>query len=73
MKITEDVCNWNLYFKVAEHSFGSFWVWVICQIMARERLLLTSLNLAGEKYTNERFWLTGKIWRFRGFHGNMND
>ena len=28
--------------KVAEHSFGSIWVYVICQIMARERLQLTS-------------------------------
>ena len=28
--------------KVAEHSFGSLWVYVICQIMARERLQLTS-------------------------------
>ena len=60
-------------FKVAEHSFGSLWVYVICQIMARERLQLTSWNLASEKYTDERFWLTGKIWRFRSFHGNMND
>ena len=50
--------------KVAEHSFGSLWVNVICQIMARERLQLTSWNLASEKYTDERSWLTGKIWRF---------
>ena len=60
-------------FKVAEHSFGSLWVYVICQIMAREGLQLTSWNLASEKYTDERFWLTGKIWHFRSFHGNMND
>ena len=60
-------------FKVVEHSFGSLWVYVICQIMARERLQLTSWNLASEKYTDERFWLTGKTWRFRSFHGNMND
>ena len=59
--------------KVAEHSFGSFWVQVICQIMAGERLQLSSRNLASEKYNGERFWLTGKIWRFRSFHGNMND
>ena len=59
--------------KVVEHSFGSLWVYVICQIMARERLQLTSWNLASEKYTDERFWLTGKTWRFRSFHGNMND
>ena len=43
-------------FKVAEHSFGSLWAYVICQIMARGRLQLTSWNLAGEKYTDERFW-----------------
>ena len=61
------------HIKVAEHSFGSLWVYVICQIMARERLQLTSWNLASEKYTDERFWLTGKIWRFRSFHGNMNN
>ena len=36
---------------MAEHRFGSFWVYVICQIMARERLQLTSWNLASEKYT----------------------
>ena len=59
--------------KVAEHSFGSLWLCVICQIMARARLLLTSWNLASEKCTDERFWLTGKNWRFRSFHGNMND
>ena len=52
---------------------GQFWQFVICQIMARERLQLTSWNLASEKYTDEKFWLTGKIWRFRSFHGNMND
>ena len=61
------------YFKVAERSFGSLWVYVICQIMAREKLQLTSWNLASEKYTDERFLLTGKMWRFRSFHGNMND
>ena len=25
------------FFKVAEHSFGSLWVYVICQIIAKER------------------------------------
>ena len=59
--------------KVAEHSFGSFWVYVICQIMAREGLLLTSWNLESGKYIDERFWVTGKIYHFRCFHGNMND
>ena len=28
--------------KVSEHSFGSLWVYFICQIMARERLQLTA-------------------------------
>ena len=60
-------------FKVAQHSFGSLWVYVICQIKAREMLQLTSWNLASKKYTDERVWLTGQMWRFRGFHGNMND
>jgi len=70
----DDVKILSFYsFKVAEHSFGSLWVYVICQIMAREGLQLTSWNLADEKYTDERFWLTGKIWHFRSFHGNMND
>ena len=59
--------------KVALDSFGSLWVYVISQIMARERLQLTGWNLASEKYTDERFWLTDKIWRFRSFNGNMND
>ena len=63
----------GLLLKVAEHSFGSLWEYVICQIMAREGLQPTSWNLAVEKYTDERFWLTGKIWHFRSFHGNMND
>ena len=62
-----------LPFKVAEHCFGSLWVYVICQITARERFQLTSWNLAGEKFTDERLWLTGKTWRFRSFHGNTND
>ena len=60
-------------FKVAEHSFGSLWVYVIYQIKARERLQLTSWNLTSKKYTDERVWLTGQMWCFRGFHGNMND
>ena len=47
--------------KVAEHCFGSLWVYVICQITARERFQLTSWNLAGEKFTDERLWLTGKF------------
>ena len=59
--------------KLAEHSLGSLWVYVICQIMARKRLQLTSWNLEREKYTDETFWLTGKIWRFCSFHGNMDD
>ena len=63
----------HLTFKVAEHSFGSSCVYVICQIMARERLQLTSWNLAIEKYTDERFWLTAKMWRFCSFRGNMKD
>ena len=41
--------------------------------MTRERLQLTSWNLASEKYTDERFWLTGKIWHFQSFHGNKNN
>jgi len=65
---------WSLFqLKVAEHSFGSLWVYAICQIMAREWVQLTSWNLASEKYTDERFWLTGKMWRFCSFHGNMNN
>ena len=63
----------NSLFKVFEHSFGSLWVYVICQIMTKERLQLTSWKLASEKYTDESFWSTGKMWRFRCFHGNMND
>ena len=59
--------------KVAEHSFVSLWVQATRQIMARERFQLTSWNLASSKYTDKWFWLTGKISRFRSFHGNMND
>ena len=60
-------------FKVSEHSFGNLWVCVIYQIMARGRLQLTSWNLASEKYTDEKFWLTGKMWLLSSFHGNIND
>ena len=67
------ICSNTDQLKVAEHCFGSLWAYVIYQIMARERLQLTSWNLASKKYTDDRFWLTGKIWRFRCFHGNMND
>ena len=35
---------WKTDNKVAEHSFGSLWVYVICQIMERERLQLKSWN-----------------------------
>ena len=73
MMINTELANINTWLQVAEHSFRSLWVYVICQIMAREGLQLTSWNLASEKYTDERFWLTGKIWRFRSFHGNIND
>ena len=31
------------------------------------------LKLGKWKYTDERFWLTDKIWHFHSFHGNMND
>ena len=62
-----------VWFKVAEHNFGSLWVYVICQIMAREGLQLTSWNLASKKYTDEKFWLKGKICHFLSFHGNMDD
>ena len=40
--------------KVAKHSFGSLWVCVICQIMARERFQLTNWNLASEKYADKK-------------------
>ena len=39
---------------MAEHSFGSLWVDVISQIMARERMQLTSWNLASEKYADNQ-------------------
>ena len=57
----------------SDSDFGSLWMYVICQIMTRERLQSTSWNLGSEKYTGERLRLTGKIWRFRSFHGIMND
>ena len=31
--------------KVAEHGFGSLWVYVICQIMAREKVAAHKLKL----------------------------
>ena len=42
-------------FKVAEHSFDSLWVYVICQIKARERLQLTSWNLASKNILMKEF------------------
>ena len=76
------------YLTIIEWGWGSseeFWRWLEEDVIWRGRrpyfrwlnsfgrLQLTSWNLASEKYTDERFWLTGKIWRFRGFHGNMKD
>ena len=46
---------------LSEHSFDSLWVYVLCQIMARERLQLTSWNLASEKYIDKRFWPPAKL------------
>ena len=46
---------------MSEHSYSSLWVCVICQIMAREGLQVTSWNLASEKYTDEKFWLKVKF------------
>ena len=54
--IIDNRLSWSNHVKVAEHSFGSLKVYVICQIIARERLQLTSWNLASEKYTDKRFW-----------------
>ena len=45
----------STWLNVPEHGFGSLWVYVICQIMAREKLQLKSWNLAREKNTDERF------------------
>ena len=44
-----EASQWSI-FNVAEHSFGSLWVYVICQIMAREVLQLTSWNLHWNKW-----------------------
>ena len=44
-----EASQWSI-FNVAEHSFGSLWVYVICQIMAREGLQLTSWNLHWNKW-----------------------
>ena len=76
------------YLTIIEWGWGSseeFWRWLEEDVIWRGhrpyfrwlnsfgRLQLTSWNLTSETYTDERFWLTGKIWCFRGFHGNMND
>ena len=45
----------NIILKVAKHPFGSLWVYVICQIMARGRLQLTSGNLASENLVMKHF------------------
>ena len=58
--------------KLAEHSFGSFWVYSFAKSW-QEKGCSSQAELASEKYTDEKFWLTGKMWRFRSFYGNMND
>ena len=60
-------------------SYGGWtqcWQFVsICHLLnhGNRKVAAYKLKLASEKYTDERFWLTGKMWRFRCFHGNMND
>ena len=65
--------SWRLYgeqgqnlIKVAEHSFGSLWVYSFAKSWQEK-------GCSSQAETFERFWLTGKIWRFHSFHGNMND
>ena len=60
-------------FKVAQHSFGSLWVFVICQSWQEKGRSSQAVSFASEKYTDEIFWLMSKMWRFRSFHGNMSD
>ena len=43
------------WIKVAEHSIVSYRVYVICQIMAKKRLQLTSWNLASENILMKDF------------------
>ena len=46
---------------MAEHSFGSLWVYVNA----------VYVNLASEKYTDERFWLTGEMKKMH-FYFSVN-
>ena len=56
------------YFKVAEHSLA------VCECISFAKSWQEKgCSSQAEKYTNERFWVTGKIWFFHSFHGNMND
>ena len=48
-------------FKVAKHSFGSLWLYVICQIMARKKLLLTSWNFDWQVKTDD-FLVSMATW-----------
>ena len=48
MKIISQIKTNTTPLKVAGHCFGSLWAYVIYQIKARERLQLTSWNLASK-------------------------
>ena len=57
----------NTVLAVCEYmSFGKLWQEKGCSSQA-ETWQVKNI------YTDERFWLTGKICHFRRFHGNMND
>ena len=51
------LASWPVLFKVAEHSFGSLWVYFFCQIMARESCSSQAESYKLFKNTLMKDWL----------------
>ena len=47
---------------MAEHSFGSLWVYSFTKSWQGKGCSSQAETWQSEKYTDERFWLPGKIW-----------
>ena len=78
--------HWRLIFKkyikkirttLTEGGWTQFWLFVssICYLPnhGKGKVVAHNLKLGKWKILDERFWLTGKMWRLSSFHGNMND
>ena len=65
---------WVLNSCSRRHHLGKYWLWSWHLLRWLNAVLaVCEYRSFAKKYADERFWLTGKIWRFCSFHGNMND